>query len=99
MIASLLYTENPQIMVAIAGGICAIFGATVVAFTGKKNKEKISQVKLPQQFAEDFLTNKKGDRQHRSSMNSSLVRFSGTINSKYWQVVKIIRKWDGKRKT
>lgn len=45
MIASLLYTESPQIMVAIAGGICAIFGATVVAFTGKKNKEKISQVK------------------------------------------------------
>ena len=45
IIASLLYTESPQIMVALAGGICAIFGGTVVAFTRKKNKEKISQVK------------------------------------------------------
>jgi hypothetical protein len=44
-IASLLSTENPQIMVAIAGGVCAVFGAAVVAFTRKKNKEKISQVK------------------------------------------------------
>ena len=43
-IESLLVTENPQIMVAIAGGVCAIFGAAVVAFTRKKNKEKISQV-------------------------------------------------------
>jgi hypothetical protein len=32
-------------IIAIAGGICAIFGATVVAFTRKKNKEEISQVK------------------------------------------------------
>ena len=43
--ASLLFTESSQIMVAIAGGICAVFGATVVAFTRKKNKEMISQVK------------------------------------------------------
>jgi hypothetical protein len=45
VIASLLFTENPQIMVVIAGGVCAIFGAAVVAFTRKKNNEKISQVK------------------------------------------------------
>ncbi|HEY7570404.1 MAG TPA: hypothetical protein VH796_03445 [Nitrososphaeraceae archaeon] len=44
-IASLLVTENPQIMIAIAGGICAIFGTTVVAFTRKKNKEKISHLR------------------------------------------------------
>jgi hypothetical protein len=44
-IASLLFTESPQIMVAIAGGICAIFGTIVVAFTRKKDKGKISQVK------------------------------------------------------
>jgi positive regulator of sigma E activity len=44
-IASLLFTENPQIMVAIAGGVCAAFGAAVVTFTRKKNKEKISPVK------------------------------------------------------
>ena len=37
---------------------------------------------LKLQFAEDFLTNKKGDRQHRPSINSCLVRIPGTINSK-----------------
>jgi hypothetical protein len=44
-IGSLLVTENPQIMVAIAGGISAIFGVGVVAFTTRKNKEKRSIVK------------------------------------------------------
>jgi hypothetical protein len=43
------------------------------------------------QFAEDFLTNKKGDRQHRPSINSCLVRIPGTINSKCSQTVKIIQ--------
>ena len=43
-IASLLFTENPQIMVVIAGGISAIFGGAVVAFTTRKNKEKRSVV-------------------------------------------------------
>ena len=33
------------------------------------------------QFVEEFLTNKKGDRQHRPSINSCLVRIPGTINS------------------
>jgi hypothetical protein len=41
------------------------------------------------QFAEEFLTNKKGDRQHRPSINSCLVRIPGTINSKSGQIVKI----------
>jgi hypothetical protein len=44
-IASLLFIENPQIMVAIAGGISAIFGVAVVAFTTRKNKEKSSVLK------------------------------------------------------
>jgi hypothetical protein len=49
------------------------------------------------QFAEDFLTNKKGDPQHRPSINSCLVRIPGTINSKCGQVVTIIQQWDGQR--
>jgi predicted alternative tryptophan synthase beta-subunit len=43
-IASLLFTENPQIMVAIVGGVSAIFGGAVVAFATRK-KEKRSMVK------------------------------------------------------
>jgi hypothetical protein len=49
------------------------------------------------QFAEDFLTNKKGDRQHRPSINSCLVRIPGTINSKCGQPVKVVQRWDGQR--
>jgi Primase X len=49
------------------------------------------------QFAEDFLTNKKGDPQHRPSLKSCLVRIPGTINSKCGQAVKIVQRWDGQR--
>jgi hypothetical protein len=49
------------------------------------------------QFAEEFLTNKKGDRQHRPSINSCLVRIPGTINSKCAQEVKMIQRWDSQR--
>jgi Primase X len=49
------------------------------------------------QFAEDFLTNKKGDPQHNPSINSCLVRIPGTINSKCGLGVKIIQRWDGQR--
>jgi hypothetical protein len=49
------------------------------------------------QFAEEFLTNKKGDRQHRPSINSCLVRIPGTINSKCGQAVKVVQRWDGQR--
>jgi hypothetical protein len=45
-IASLLFTENPQIMVAIVGGVSAIFAGAVVGFATRKNKEKRSMVKL-----------------------------------------------------
>src|SRR4249920_2603093 len=48
-------------------------------------------------FAEEFLTNKKGDPQHNPTVNSCLVRVPGTINSKCGQVVKIIQRWDGQR--
>ena len=43
------------------------------------------------QFAEHFLTNKKGDRQHRPSINSCLVRIPETINAKCGQAVKVVR--------
>jgi hypothetical protein len=49
------------------------------------------------QFAEDFLTNKKGDRQHRPSINSCLVRIPRTLNSKCGQTVKVVQRWDGQR--
>ena len=49
------------------------------------------------QFAEDFLTNKKGDPQHRPSIHSCLVRIPGTINSKCGQTVRIMQRWDGQK--
>jgi hypothetical protein len=49
------------------------------------------------EFAEDFLTNKKGDPQHNPTINSCLVRIPGTINSKSKEEVKIILKWDEHR--
>ena len=49
------------------------------------------------QFAEDFLTNKKGDPQHNPTVNSCLVRIPGTINSKCGQIVKVMQQWDGQR--
>jgi hypothetical protein len=49
------------------------------------------------QFAEEYLTNKKGDPQHNPTVNSCLVRVPGTINSKCVQEVKIIQRWDGQK--
>ncbi len=49
------------------------------------------------QFAEEFLTNKKEDPQHRPSINSCLVRIPGTINSKCAQEVKIIQQWNNQK--
>ena len=49
------------------------------------------------EFAEDFLTNKKGDPQHNPTVNSCLVRIPGPINSKCKEEVKVIQKWDGNR--
>ncbi|MFZ0326323.1 MAG: hypothetical protein WAL66_03375 [Nitrososphaeraceae archaeon] len=44
------------------------------------------------QFGEDFLTNKKGDPQYHPTINSSLVRIPGTIDSKCGQAVQIIQR-------
>jgi ABC-type spermidine/putrescine transport system permease subunit II len=33
----LLSTENPQVMIAIAGVLCAIFGGVIAAFASWKN--------------------------------------------------------------
>ena len=49
------------------------------------------------QFAEEFLTNKKGDPQHNPSVYSCLVRIPGTINSKCGQEVTIAQRWEGQR--
>ena len=49
------------------------------------------------QFAEDFLTNKKRDPQHRPSINSCLVRIPGTINSKCGRIVEVVQRRDGQR--
>ena len=49
------------------------------------------------QFTEQFLTNKKGDPQHKPSVNSCLARIPGTINSKCGQKVTIVQRWDGQR--
>ena len=58
--------------------------------------EKISPLNLCN-MQKDFLTNKKGDPQHRPSINSCLVRIPGTINSKCGQIVKVVQRWDGQR--
>ena len=49
------------------------------------------------QFAESFITDKKGDPQHRPSIKSCLLRVPGTINSKCNQEVKIVQRWNGIR--
>jgi uncharacterized membrane protein YeiH len=36
-ILALLSTENPQVMIAIGGVLCAIFGGVIAAFVAKKN--------------------------------------------------------------
>ena len=63
-------------------------------FTDGNGKDLTSKF---MQFAENFLTNKKGDRQHRPSINSCLVRVPGTTNSKCGQTVKVVQRWDGQR--
>jgi len=41
------------------------------------------------QFAEDYLTNKKGNPQHNPTVNSCLVRIPGTFDSKCGQTVRL----------
>jgi hypothetical protein len=47
------------------------------------------------QFAEEHITDRKSDPQHRPSAKSCLIRIPGTINSKYNQEVRIVQKWNG----
>ena len=49
------------------------------------------------QFAESFITDNKGDPQHRPSIKSCLLRVPGTINSQCNQEVKIVQRWNGIR--
>ena len=49
------------------------------------------------EFAEDFLTNKRGDPQHNPTVNSRLVRIPETINSKCGQIVEVVQQWNGQR--
>ena len=63
-------------------------------FTEQNGKDLTSKF---MKFAEEFLTNKKGDSQHNPTINSCLVRIPGIINSKCTQEVKVIQKWDSQR--
>ncbi len=47
-------------------------------------------------FAAKYFTDGKGDPKHNPSIYSCLVRFPGTVNSKYNETVKMIQPWDGK---
>jgi hypothetical protein len=53
-------------------------------------------------FAEDYLTDRKGDSGHHPSVRSSMVRVPGSYNSKYVDKekaeVKILQHWDGHTK-
>jgi uncharacterized membrane protein YeiH len=40
-ILALLSTENPQVMIAIGGVLCAIFGGVIAAFVANKNNTTI----------------------------------------------------------
>lgn len=46
-------------------------------------------------FAEQYLTNGKGDPKHNPSVNSCLIRIPETVNSKCSEKVKIVQPWNG----
>ena len=48
-------------------------------------------------FAKNLFTNGKVDSNHRASIKSCLLRVPGTFNSKNWEQVKVIQKWDGRK--
>jgi hypothetical protein len=74
-------------------------------FTGSHDYRFMASHKLPANlflwFAEDYLTNGKGDTGHHPSVRSSMVRVPGSYNSKYYPnnkeegEVKILQRWDG----
>jgi uncharacterized membrane protein YeiH len=40
-VLALLSTENPQVMIAIGGVLCAIFGGVIAAFASRKNNTSL----------------------------------------------------------
>src|SRR5215216_6136242 len=74
-------------------------------FTGGNDYRFNANHKLPANlflwFAEDYLTNGKGDTGHHPSVRSSMVRVPGSYNTKYPRdvgEVKIQQHWDGHTK-
>ena len=45
-ILALLSTENPQVMIAIGGVLCAIFGGVTAAFVARKKNNTIDMFKI-----------------------------------------------------
>ena len=43
-ILALLSTENPQVMIAIGGVLCAIFGGVTAAFVARKNNTTLFKI-------------------------------------------------------
>jgi len=60
-------------------------------------KQYQSQLLSFEKFAKDYLSNGKADKQNNPSFKSCLLRVPGSINSKYKNKVKIIKKWNGIR--
>jgi hypothetical protein len=48
-------------------------------------------------FGKDYLSSSKADKQNNPSFRSCLLRIPGSINSKYGNKVRIVKKWDGNR--
>ena len=91
---TVLWTGNGYHIYQPVGGFILEEEEVFAKFTDSIGKDLTTKF---MQFAEDFLTNKKGDRQHRPSINSCLIRIPGSINFKCGQMVKIIQRWDGQR--
>jgi len=91
---AVLWTGNGYHIYQPVAGFILKAEEVFAKFIDPNGKDLTSKYML---FAEDFLTNKKGDRQHKPSINSCLVRIPGTINSKCGQIVKVMQHWDGQR--
>jgi hypothetical protein len=91
---TLLWTDNGYHIYQPVAGFILEAEEAFAKFIDHNGKDLTSKY---MQFAEDFLTNKKGDRQHKPSINSCLVRIPGTINLKRGQIVKVMQHWDGQR--
>ena len=72
-----------------------ILSVSLEKYSNFSNYEEPSKQFL--KFAEKYLSNRLSDANHNPSFKSCMVRLPGSINSKNGELVKIIRKWDGKR--